>query len=403
VRLDRGNDPFLDADCYFGTMRLGQSDWTIVVRKPSAEVLGDLLRLMALNLGTALIGIAIIAIILISLVVGVGRRLDLAVGAADRIAGGDLSQEVPEGAARDESGRLLSSFRSMSGNLNRIVSQVRRASIQVNSTATELTAMSRQQEEVATGFSASTSEVAAATRQISTTGEELLRTMQTVAESAVGAARQAEEGREGLQGMQEAMGRLEEAATSVGTRLSAINEKAQGVTTIVGTITKVADQTNLLSVNAAIEAEKAGEFGVGFLVVAREIRRLADQTAAATLDIERMVRQMQTAVSSGVMEMDRFGEALRKCLVEVDRVGERLAGIIAHVAEDTRRFGQVTEGMRSQAAGASQIDEAMRTLSSGARQTSQSAAEFGKAASDLQGAIVALKGIVSGIQLREGA
>ncbi|NJL67659.1 MAG: hypothetical protein HC894_14525 [Microcoleus sp. SM1_3_4] len=72
------------------------------------------------------------------------------------------------------------------------------------------------------------------------------------------------------------------------------------------TISKVADRTNLLSLNAPIEAEKAGEYGLGFAVVAREIRRLADQTAVATLDIEGMVRDMQSSVAAGVMEMDKF-------------------------------------------------------------------------------------------------
>ena len=96
---------------------------------------------------------------------------------------------------------------------------------------------------------------------------------------------------------------------------------------VVTTITKVADQTNLLSINAAIEAEKAGEYGRGFLVVAREIRRLADQTAVATLDIENMVRHMQDAVSAGVMQMDKFSDEVR---------GRRAAGSPRSTARPAR-------------------------------------------------------------------
>src|SRR3974390_3437909 len=116
--------------------------------------------------------------------------------------------------------------------------------------------------------------------------------------------------------MDRTMRQLAESTGSIGSKLSVISENANGITLMVTTITKVADQTNLLSINAAIEAEKAGEAGRGFLVVAREIRRLADQTAVATLDIEQMVRHMQSAVSSGVMEMDRFSEPVRACLTQ---------------------------------------------------------------------------------------
>ena len=85
------------------------------------------------------------------------------------------------------------------------------------------------------------------------------------------------------------------------------------------TITKVADQTNLLSLNAAIEAEKAGEHGRGFAVVATEIRRLADQTAIASYDIEQLVKEMQSAVSAGVMGMDKFSEEVRGASKKSDR------------------------------------------------------------------------------------
>jgi hypothetical protein len=94
----------------------------------------------------------------------------------------------------------------------------------------------------------------------------------------------------------------------VNAKLAILNEKAGNINQVVVTIVKVADQTNLLSLNAAIEAEKAGEYGRGFAVVATEVRRLADQTAVATYDIEQMVREIQSAVSAGVMGMDKFSE-----------------------------------------------------------------------------------------------
>ena len=107
------------------------------------------------------------------------------------------------------------------------------------------------------------------------------------------------------------MQQLVESTGSISSKLAVTREKADSITQVVITITKVADQTNLLSTNAAGEAEKAGEHGRGFLVVAREARRLVGQPAVATLGIESRVRLTQGAVPAGVMPMDKFSEGVR--------------------------------------------------------------------------------------------
>src|SRR5262249_55567030 len=150
-------------------------------------------------------------------------------------------------------------------------------------------------------FNAATTEIAASVRQITATGADLHSTMCEVQQRACEASTLADAGRSGLQQMEGTMQQLSGATGSISAKLGTIREKTDGINLLVTTITKVADQTNLLSINAAIEGEKAGEAGRGFLVVAREIRRLADQTALATLDIEQMVRHMQQAVHAGVM------------------------------------------------------------------------------------------------------
>ena len=202
-------------------------------------------------------------------------------------------------------------------------------------------------------------------------------------------------GQESLAGMDRTMRQLADSTGSIGSKLSVISERAANINLVVTTITKVADQTNLLSINAAIEAEKAGEYGLGFLVVAREIRRLADQTAVATLDIERMVKEMQYSVSAGVMEMDKFSEQVRQVVSEVQHIGGQLGQIIAGVQGLDQRFDQVTEGMRVQSQGAEQIREAMLRLSEGANQTSVSLREFNKATDHLREAVGGLKEEVS--------
>jgi methyl-accepting chemotaxis protein WspA len=195
--------------------------------------------------------------------------------------------------------------------------------------------------------------------------------------------------------MDRTMRQLAESTGSISAKLSVISERAANINLVVTTITKVADQTNLLSINAAIEAEKAGEYGLGFLVVAREIRRLADQTAVATLDIERMVKEMQYSVSAGVMEMDKFSEQVRQVVSEVQHIGGQLGQIISGVQGLDQRFDQVTEGMRVQSQGAEQIREAMLRLSEGANQTSVSLREFNKATDHLREAVGGLKEEVS--------
>jgi methyl-accepting chemotaxis protein WspA len=316
----------------------------------------------------------------------------------DRVASGDLTVTC-NGKAPGEAGLLLQAIRKMIQDLRSLIGKIQRSSISILSTATEIAATSRQQEQSVYDYSASTNQAAAAVNQISATSHELLKTMNEVNQLANQTSRMATTGQQSLAGMDQTMRQLAESTGSISTKLSVISERAANINLVVTTITKVADQTNLLSINAAIEAEKAGEYGLGFLVVAREIRRLADMTAVATLDIERMVKEMQYSVSAGVMEMDKFSEQVRKVVGEVGQIGGQLGHIITGAQGLHQRFDQVTEGMRVQSQGAEQIREAMSRLSEAANQTSVSIREFNKATERLREAVGGLKDEVSGFTL----
>jgi methyl-accepting chemotaxis protein WspA len=307
------------------------------------------------------------------------------------MAGGasDLTARVAVDS-RDEVGQLANGINGMIGKIQAIVKQVREASVQVLSTTAEITATSRQQEGTMQGLSSSTTEIAASVREISATSKELASTMDEVSGRAGNASALATAGRKRLVDTEAAMQRLVEATASISAKLGVIREKADGINLVVTTITKVADQTNLLSINAAIEAEKAGEYGRGFLVVAREIRRLADQTAVATLDIENMVRLMQDAVSAGVMQMDKFSEEVRAGVARIAEINGQTGEIIGEVHALGSRFQQVNEGVRNQAIGAQQINEAMAQVASGAQQTRAALEEFNRATTHLRGAVEAL-------------
>lgn len=318
-------------------------------------------------------------------------RVGLVSDVADSIAKGDLTTTVPSSDDNDETGRLLTAINSMTQSLRTLVTRVKQASVELMSTATEFAATSRQQEATVQGFGASTNEIAAAVKEIAATSQELLATMEGLNAVSGQTADLAEQGQSGLAHLDDTMDKLAQAANAMAARLAAIREEAAEITGVVTTISKVADQTNLLSINAAIEAEKAGEQGLGFLVLAREIRRLADQTAVATLDIEQMVKQMQTAVSAGVMEIDRFSEQVRSGVGTVDRVGGQFGQIISQVKTLSERFDTVNHGMRSQSQGARQIGEAMGQMADGARQTSVSLREFNAATESLRDAVSVLK------------
>jgi methyl-accepting chemotaxis protein len=313
-------------------------------------------------------------------------------GGSGNVAAGNSNAALPK---EDETGQLLQAIRTMTKNLNSLVGQVKQSSIQLVSTSTEIAAAAKQQAATVNDFGASTNEVATATREISATAQELLNTMNDATQMAGTTASLAGSGRSSLAEMEANMRQLVDATRSISHKLGVISDKANNINSVVTTITKVADETNLLSLNAAIEAEKAGESGLGFSVVAREIRRLADQTAVATLDIEQMVKEMRTAVSAGVMEMDKYTEEVRRNVSEVARISEQLESIIGQVQALTPRFESVNRGMHMQAEGAQQISKAMVGLSEAARQTTDSLREFNKATEQLNEAARGLRNEVS--------
>jgi methyl-accepting chemotaxis protein WspA len=368
--------------------------WGITVKQSSAEAF-ELLNRQRRAVGL-LMGVATLAVFAVARLVArsISRPIREAAEVAARVASGDLTAKVTLRAG-GEAGQLLQAVEAMTGDLRSLIGRIQHSSISLMSTATQIAATSRQQGEAVSDYGASTSEAAAAVKQISATSLELLRTMDEVNEVAAQTATMASEGQGSLAEMGRSMRHLAESTTSIGSKLSVISERAAHINLAVTTIAKVADQTNLLSINAAIEAEKAGEYGLGFLVVAREIRRLADQTAVATLDIERMVKEMQYSVSAGVMEMDKFSDQVRRGVDEVGQIGEQLGSIIAAVQGLTGRFDQVHEGMRVQSQGAEQIREAVIRLSEGAHQTSISLREFNKATDHLREAVGGLKEEVS--------
>jgi len=307
---------------------------------------------------------------------------------------GDLSKRLSLDR-KDEFGSVETGFNDMMTELTALVSQAQRSSVQVTTSVTEIAATSKQQQATATETAATTTEIGATSREIAATSRDLVRTMTEVSSAADQASVLAGSGQQGLARMEDTMHSVMGAAELVNSKLAIRNEKAGNINQVVVTIVKVADQTNLLSLNAAIEAEKAGEYGRGFAVVATEVRRPADQTAVATYDIEQMVREIQSAVSAGVMGMDKFSEEVRRGMFEVQQVGEQLTQIIHQVQALAPRVLMVNEGMQAQATGAEQINLALVQLGDASSQTVESLRQASFAIDELSQVAVGLRGGVS--------
>jgi len=339
---------------------------------------------------TILTGIVISIIVSSILIKSIDVPLKKIVNAMRQVIKGDLTQHLEFGR-HDEFGLLIKGFNQMVTYLRDLVAQIQRSGIQVTSSITELAATNKQQEVTANEHAATTNEIAASTFEIATTGSQLLKTMKKVNSVTQNAAFAASEGHKGLKGIDATMVKMEESTGSIVTKLQILNDRASNIAGVVKTINKVADQTNLLSLNAAIEAEKAGEYGTGFSVVASEIRRLADQTAVATFDIAHMVKDVQSAISAAVMGIDKFAEDTHSSANNVRIISEQLSGVIELVEVIKPQVESLTEGIEAQTQGANQISDSIGQLKETAHHTAESLSQTSTSISHLHNAALGLQ------------
>jgi methyl-accepting chemotaxis protein WspA len=257
----------------------------------------------------------------------------------------------------------------------------------VAGSATQAAAAVREVEAAVSAQAASTNEVSATSNEIYATVQELARTMDSVMKMASDAAHTASGGVSNLEGIRSAIDTLLSSSAAMARTFESINEKTGNIDKVITTITKVANRTNLLSLNAAIEAEKAGEKAGGFSVVALEMRRLADQTAVAALDIEKQIREMQQTVREGVSRVESYARQTQASSAAVTELSSGLGEVIEGTTKLGPQFEAVNSGMQMQSQGAGQIAAAMVDLREAAGQTKTSLAEFRKVTEVLNGAV----------------
>jgi methyl-accepting chemotaxis protein WspA len=367
--------------------------YEVEMQRAVQSISSNFKNLTYLSLIVALILVALLVVLSIlftrSLVKPINHIKDLAIMMADgNIAEVNLQlKEIEHDETkidyRNEIQTLEFSFSKMIGNLSKLIYQVHKSGIEVSSSTAQISASARELEAAVAENAASTKEVSATSKVIADSSEKLAQRAEGISDEISGTVELARGGQDNLQLMNNAMTSIVRAAGSISTNLNNINKKANDISGIIKTIDKISDNTTLLSLNAAIQAEKAGDQGKGFSVIARKINELADQTNIATKDIEFMVKQMQSSVAAGVMEMDKFGKEVQKNSDDIFKLGNHLAEIINRISGILPIIVDLKENMHYQANDANQISEAIEQLDTASRQTKEALQEFNKVAEKL--------------------
>ncbi len=358
-----------------------------------------------------LLGLLAVAALLLlgvsaAIVRGITRPLAAAQARLGAMAEGDF-RPTPDAvldaaaAQADELGRMAQALLTMREHARRLLGQVQATVAQVNASVTQLAASARQIEASAAEQAAATQTTAGTAQAIAAGARQTAVSMETLNRGAQQAGAAADAGTASLSSVQQALRQMDDAVAAVAGRLAEINDRAGAVAQAITLVTKVAEQTNLLSLNASIEAEKAGEAGRGFAVVAREIRRLADRSAVAAVDITRLAGEMKTAVAAGVMGMDQFTAQMRAGSEEIGRLTGHLGGVMGEVNGILGQLGDANQGAQTQAQRAAEIARAMHELTEAAEQTMAALRESAAAVTGLNGTVQALQQEVATFRMQD--
>jgi methyl-accepting chemotaxis protein len=318
------------------------------------------------------------------------RPLDRIVEANNRIAAGDLTVSI-DISSKDEIGVLAASSRKVIENLRELLTEVSEAS---NGIATASSQLSSSADQIATGaeeVAAQTSTIATASEEMAATSNDIARNCSMAAESSQRSSSSAEDGSNVVQKTITGMARIAEQVKQSAKTVESLGIRSEQIGTIVGTIEDIADQTNLLALNAAIEAARAGEQGRGFAVVADEVRALAERTTKATREIGEMIKAIQqetkTAVSameSGVVEVEKGAEsseksgvALKEILSQIEEVSLQISQIATAAEEQTATTNEITKNVQ-------QVTDVVHDTAKGATDTAAASSQLAAQAQQLQ-------------------
>lgn len=344
---------------------------------------------------TLMIAVSVVAALFMSgigllIASSISRPLKMVYDTLALVASGDLTARSPI-KTRDEMGMLAGEVNVMAEKLQQTMNQVVQSSLQVAAAAGQLNSTA---ERIATGAE----EVAAQTGTVATASEEMAATSMSIAQNCHQAANGSEKanstakaGAAVVEQTVAVMGRIASRVTASAKTVAGLGARSDQIGEIIGTIEDIADQTNLLALNAAIEAARAGEQGRGFAVVADEVRALAERTTRATREIAEMIKAIQLEtkgaveameqgvgeVESGTREAAKSGDALREILDQISAVTMQVNQIATAAEEQTATTGEITGNIQ-------QITEVVHDTSRGAHESASAAGLLAGLAEDLR-------------------
>jgi len=354
-----------------------EDSWYIIFCRNYDEVLSGIFAfLFKTFISMLLVAIAVALLVYFLTRNLISKPMDKLTLAAKSVADGNLLVQIDTDGSQNEVGILSRSINNMTESLREQTIKIREAVDTLNTTTTSIVSASNLQEEAMKGLEGNVAQVGVSSKQISATAQELAQTMDGIKNVALEASKLANAGQVSLSGMQSAMQTLSQGTNVISEKLDLIHRKSETIGSVIVAITKITDRTNLLSLNAAIEAEKAGEYGRGFSVVAQEIGRLADETGISALDISDIINEMQESVADAVAEMDRFREGVTHGVQSAEDTTLQLSQVIDKVSYLTPEFDKVNEGMHFQSLGSGQISDAMADLNQSAVRMTSSLSQF---------------------------
>lgn len=301
---------------------------------------------------------------------------------ATSIAGGDLSVKVQPISSRD---LLGNAFATMAKNLQRMIADLGEGINVLGTAATEISASTTQ-------LAASATESATAVSETTTTVEEVRQTAQMasqkakfVSETAQKAAQTSVSGRKSTEDVAAGMSRIRQQMDGVAASMGRLSEQGSAIGQIIATVEDLAAQSNLLAVNAAIEAAKAGEHGKGFSVVAQEVKSLADQSRQATTQVRNILSDIQKATTAAVLATEQGIKAVEAGTRQTEVAAESIQFLTGSVNEAAQSATQIAASSQQQLVGVDQVASAMESIKQASAQNVASAKQLETAAHNLSG------------------
>ncbi|MCL5063193.1 MAG: methyl-accepting chemotaxis protein [Nitrospiraceae bacterium] len=329
-------------------------------------------------------GIALILGVLTTVLItrGITHPLGEAVHAANKLADNDLTVNI-EVNSKDETGQLLAAMKNMAEKLKKIMADVKSTADSVASASNQLSASSEQMSRGVTEQSGRASQIAASSTEMSQTVIDIAKNSSDIASSATETSKVAKDG-EGIVGKSvEEVKAIANTVNESAQMMTSLGERSRQIGEIISVIKDIADQTNLLALNAAIEAARAGEQGRGFAVVADEVRKLAERTAKATSEIGDMIKAIQDEVENAVTSMNEGTERVNVGVELSTQAGNALHDIVKSVNNLQTMVQQVASATEEMSTVSETISGDIETIASVSKETSAGSEQIAQASSDL--------------------